>query len=580
MGIAQDLIDQANALVAQRAELERTWDFISRLLMPHPDRRWRRGTVSNDRDALEGWAAGSKVSERARLIYDITGIIALERLTTGMISLITPDSEKWQGLQQDDPFGAVMDDAQTEWAEAVRDYLFTVRYDPRSGWALANQAAIRSAAALGTGAYIIEEVEGANGGTAAQIPYRATNLPLSDNYLTVNGQGFHDQNYRFMSLEARVAATLFNGNLSPQAMKMANDPQQWSTRIQILHYVGERKEKGPLSGVQTNMPIASIYVEMATKHEISHGGFGYWPIIVYNWNQMTDSPYGESAAMLVMSEVAAAQVMAKNTILASQQHIKPPVGTTDDGAMNRPNLNPGAINFGALDAQGNPKIKPLTTGADPRLSQVVLDASRQQIKDGLYTSLWQILIQNPNMTATEAMIRANEKGELLGPIGARIQHGLARLTDAELTILSQKDAFNPRSPLAVPQKMQGKKLTTKFASPLERLRRSQELIGIQQTVGIAASLFQADQSVMDNLDSDEIIRVSREITGAPAKILRHRDEVEQIREQRAQQQQLAAAQQVADVAKTGAEAAAAGVPAVQGLSDILAQYGAGQGAPA
>ena len=84
---------------------------------------------------------------------------------------------------------------------------------------------------------------------------------------------------------------------------------------------------------------------------------------------------------------------------------------------------------------------------------MVLDASRQQIKDGLYTSLWQILIQNPNMTATEAMIRANEKGELLGPIGARIQHGLARLTDAEITILSQKDAFNPRSPLAVPQNL-------------------------------------------------------------------------------------------------------------------------------
>jgi Bacteriophage head to tail connecting protein len=575
MGFARDLIDQANALVQQRSTLESTWENIAKLLFVHPDRKFRRGNVSSDRDALEGWATGSKTSERARFIYDTTGIMALERLATGLISLITPDNEKWQGLKIDDPFGYEMSDEETIWGERQRDYLLNVRYDPRSGWALANQAAIRSAAAIGTGAYIIEESMGKNGASATQVPWMCTNLPLSDNYLTINGQGFHDQNYRYFSLSYRAAAQMFDGKLSPKAMAMANDPVNCLKQITMLHYVGERQETGPLSSPDRKSPVTSCYTEIDTEHEVRHGGFGYWPVIVYNWNQMTNSPYGESATMLVMAEVMAANVLAKNSLLSAQQHTRPPIATMDDSSMNRPNLNPGAINFGGLDAQGNLKIKPITTGANPQLSQLVLDASRTQIKEGLYSNLWQILIQNPNMTATEAMIRANEKGELLGPIGTRIQHGLARLTDAELAILVSKGAWGKQSPLAPPPSMQLRNVSTRFSSPLDRLRRSGEMVGIQQTLGVAASLAQADPTVMDELDTEAIISITREITGAPAKIKRTKDAVAAIRDKRAQGEQMQQAQQMADIAKTGAQAAQAGVSAMGPVGDILAQSGIG-----
>lgn len=573
MGIAQDIIDQAQSLMQQRSQLETTWENIARLMFVAPDRRFRRGAISSDRDAMEGWATGSKVAERGRFIYDITGVTALERLSTGLISLCTPDNEKWQGLKVDDPFGYQMNDEENIWAERQRDYLFSVRYDPRSGWVLANQAAVRSAAALGTGMYIIEEAFGANGGSAAQVPYTCTNLPLSDNYLTINGQGFHDQNFRFLSMSYRAAAMLFNGQLSSKAMGYAADPQMCNRMIQILHYVGERQEVGPLSSAKSNSPVVSIYVELETKHEIKHGGFGYWPVIVYNWNQMANSPYGESAAMMVMAEVAGTNILAKNALLAAQQHTRPPIATVDDSMTNRPNLNPGAINYGGMDANGNLKIKPISTGHNPQLSQMVLDASRNQVKEGLYSNLWQYLIQNPNMTATEAMIRANEKGEILGPIGTRIQHGLARLTDAELAILRDKGAWDKGSPLAPPQSLQTRNISVKFSSPLDRLRRSNEMVGIQQTLGVAASLAQADPTIMDELDGGQIIAITREITGAPAAIKRPADAVAALRAQRQKAQQLQQMQQMADVAKTGAQAAQAGVPAIQQLGDIL------QGAP-
>lgn len=576
MGLARDIIDQAQNEVTRRAPLERTWELIANLVFLHPDRRFRRGSISTDRDAMEGWATGSKVAERAAKIYDITGITAAERLTTGMISITTPDNEKWQGLKADDPFGYELNDAELRWAESVRDYLFAVRYDPRSGWSLAHQASIRSIVTLGTGAYIIEEGFGKNRANPVQVPWTCTNLPMSDNYFTVNGQGFHDQDYRFITMSYRAAAGLFGDQLSKDALAKANNKDKCNDNIQLIHYVGERQDNGPLASLGDNMPVASVYIEQETEHIVRRGGFGYWPIVVNTWNQMTSAPYGESPVMMVLAEIASAQVLAKNTLLAAQQHTRPPIGRVDDSSMGRPNLNPGADNIGALDAQGNLKMKPIFTTSNPQLSQVVLEGSRGVVKEGMYTNLWQILINNPDMTATEALIRANEKGELMGPVGTRIQHGLSRLTDAELTILAQKGAFAESSPLAYPQSLGGRSITVKFQSPLDRLRRGNEVVAIQQTLGMASALVQSDPTnpVFDNFDGDEIVAVTREIAGAPSRILRKKEDRDALRDQRSQQNQIAAAQQMADVAKTGAEAAAKGVPAIQGLGDILGQYAA------
>lgn len=585
MGIAEDIINQAQTLVTERQELERTWENICRMMFLSPDRQFRRGSISGSRDQLEGWITGSKVAEKSRLIYDITGVIGLERMTAGLVSLLTPDNEKWENIKIDDPFGYKMTDAETKWADMQRDYLFTVRYDPRSGWALANQAAMASAAALGTGMYVLEESYGSRNASAAQIPYTCTNLPLSDNYLTVNGQGFHDQDYRFLAMTARNAAIMFPQGLSAKTLSYANDPKQCHRMIQFIHYIGERQESGPNKNAYASNEatpgnynkhsrVVSCYIEVDAKSEVKHGGFSYWPVIVYNWKQMTASPYGESAAMLVMAEVASANILAKNALLSAQQQTRPAIATMDDATMGRPNLNPAAINFGALDKNGNLKLKPISIAGNPQLSQYILEASRGQIEKGLYTNLWQVMMQDKNKTATQSLIEANEKGELLGPIGTRIQSGLARLTDGELQILSDKGAWSsPNSPLLPPESLNKRTTQSKFASPLDRLRRSGELVGIQRTMEIVLPLADVDPEIMDNYDTDEIAILTREITGAPSRIIRDKEKRDGLREGRAQQKQMAAAGEAAKIAKDGADALAKVAPQQNNIGELLGKFG-------
>lgn len=572
-----DLIDVSNRLINERVEWDKVWEQCARLVLPMSDREFRRGGTSySSREAIDGWAAGPRSVDKLAERFDITAIVAAERLATGLLSLVTPDNEKWMNLGISDPLGAVEPtDEETRWLERQRDYLMSTMYTPATGWNQANGGAMRSMVVYGTGLYFLEEAWGKRGQSDVAVPYTFTPLPLSENYLTVDGQNEIDQNYRRFRMSARSAGTLFGTGLSAKVQAMAQDPQQWHQQIEFLHWVGYRKEAGLRADPMRRSPVESVYVEVLERHEIRRGGFNYFPIIPYHWNQAPNSPYGESPVMMVMAEVKGVNVLAKNTLLSAQQLTRPPIGTSDDGTISRPNLNPGAINYGALTADGRLKIAPIITAQNPSLVSTLLEASRNQIKEGLYTNLWQILIQNPQMTATEALIRANEKGELLGPIGTKIQAGLSAMTDATLTILEGKGAWQPGAALAPPQTLMGRNVKSRFNSPLDRMRRAGELIGIQRTLEVVGPLAQIDPGVLDNFDTDEIVKLAQEINGAPKKILRKPEDVGQIRQQRDQQiqaQQALAAAQQAGQAATGLTK---GAPAIQGVMDMM-QQGAAQ----
>lgn len=568
----QELIDASSALITERQEFDRIWGVISRLVLPLNTGSFSMGVAGpNDaRQAVEGWAAGPKSVDELGQRFDTTALVALDRLATGILSLTTPDSEKWQGLGITDDIGGTGEptDEEKRWLERQRDYLFNVRYNPLSGWAPANQAAIRSMCAYGTGLYLLEEAYGARGKNDVTVPFRSSPLPLSENYLTVDGQGMFDQDFRRFSLSARQLAGLFGESCSAKTLELANDPKRAHQQVQVLHYIGFRKEKGYSKDPMRASPVCSQYMEVNEKNWLRHGGFSYWPVIGYHWNQVPHSAYGESPVMLLLAEIKIANIHGKNELLASQQFTRPPVAMFDDANMAKPNFNPGAINHNALDANGRLKIQAMITARDPGLVQQIRMASQATIKEGLYTNLWQILVNNPKMTATEALIRSNEKGELLGPVGTKIQAGLSALTEAELTILMGKGAWAPGAILEPPQSMAGREPIPQFTSPLDRIRRSSELLGMRQTVEMAGVLADAGKvAALDKIDEDAVLDITQEVTGAPRRMFRSDEAIAKLRSDRAQQQQIA---QMTEAARAAGEAGNEAIPAIDKAQKMMA----------
>lgn len=575
----QERIDVSNRLITERTEWDAIWSAMARLVLPMQDREFRRGASdAGSREAVEGWAAGPKSVDRVAERFDITALIAADRLATGLMSLVTPDSEKWMNLGITDMLGPVeASDAEKRWLEQQRDYLFGVRYNALTGWQLANSAAMRAMVVFGTGLYFLEEAYGSHGKNDVQVPYRFSALPLSENYLTVDGQGQLDGDYRRFRMSARQAAQRFGTGLSAKTQALASDPKKWHQQVEFLHHIGYRQETGAQSDPTRKSLVESIYIEVAEKHQVRAGGFNYWPVFSYNWNPVPYSPYGESPVMLVLAEIKGSNILAKHALLSAQQLTSPPIATMDDASVAKPNLNPRAINYGMIDAQGRLKMQPILTAQNPSLVSEVLNASRDQIKEGLYTNLWQVLLQNPKMTATEALIRANEKGELLGPIGTKVQDALAKLTDAELTILEGKGAWRPGAALEPPASLANRDVRPAFNSPLDRLRRSGELIGIQRTLEVLTPLAQFKPEVLDRIDEDAIVELAQEINGAPRKMLRTPEGVAAIREQRAQAGQIQQLQQGAEAVGAAGEAAQKAVPGAQMVNDLMQKAGIGAG---
>ena len=224
-----------------------------------------------------------------------------------------------------------------------------------------------------------------------------------------------------------------------------------------------------------------------------------------------------------------------------------------------------------MDAQGRPLVVPLQTGARLDISEGMLNKEREVINDAFWVTLFRILVDQPQMTATEALIRAQEKGQLLAPaVGRQQSEMLGPQIHREFHILGRQGYLPPLPQLLV--EAEGD-YEISYESPATRFQRSEELVGIQRTLEMAAPFAQMDPSVLGIFKADEVIRLAAEINGAPADILRtpeEMDEIHQAQQQQAQQQQmLEAMTQVAPAAKDLAQAqSAAGaqpaLPAVAG----------------
>jgi hypothetical protein len=174
------------------------------------------------------------------------------------------------------------------------------------------------------------------------------------------------------------------------------------------------------------------------------------------------------------------------------------------------------------------------------------------------------------MTATEALLRAQEKGALLAPtMGRQQSEMLGPLIEREIDILARAGQLPPMPPQLAER---GGEIRIVYESPLNRLQRADEGVGILRTLESVAPLASADPSVMLIFDGPEIVRTLWEINGAPAKLLRSPEDVEALKAQQQQAAQMqniiAAAPQAASAAKdlaTAAQTAGNIPPALPGI---------------
>jgi len=541
------LIDELQTLTTQR--IAQGWDKYWRDCMKFalPQDVSYDQLLTGSISTVTATISQPTASKNSKHLYDQTSLWAIERLTAGLISLKTPESSHWHGLDLDDPFGSETTLDEEAFYDKVTRYLFKVRSNPVTGFWQTHKAAVRSTAAMGDGFFFIEEQFG-----NIRVPWTYEFVPLGECYRTVDMKGQTLRFFRYRKLTAEQIVRRWPKTASAKVKAAADDPKKRHTTYPVAHAVVPRDDalRGQNIGVM-GAQWMGVFMEVDTSTALQETGYYEMPYIGHAWNQMSSRAYSEGPLALALAEIKSLNEMAKNELISSQQAVRPPLASYGDN-MTRINLNAGAVNAGLINGDGKLLVQPIMTHGRPDFAQQVLETRRNNVREMLYLNLWQVLIESPNMTATEAMLRAQEKGDLLGPVGISFNASLSQMVDRELSILGRKGAFEPESPLAAPETLVDKDIAPYFTAPLDRMRNMDEVVGAQRTVAGMMEVAAFDPSIMKRLDVDAYAELMRKGNGAPASLFRDDDDM---KKEAASQEQMQQLQQVLELAKQGGDAA-------------------------
>ena len=266
--------------------------------------------------------------------------------------------------------------------------------------------------------------------------------------------------------------------------------------------------------------------------------------------------------MIVLADNSQLQEMQRSSTLAGHLSGEPAMATMDDNLFGEGttdlDLRPSALNAGWLDTNGNLKAKPIVTGFNFPLTQEMMGQKREIINDAHFITLFQILVETPEMTATEALLRAQEKGMLIAPmVGRQQSEGVGRIIEREIDILDMQESLPEPPGVLIEAKGE---YEIEYASMATRLQREEEVQGILATYADLAMLREADETVVEILDTVDAGRFIAKARGVPDHLVRDEQAfMERLAAMQEAAQQDAAMQSLPDMAKAAKDASDAGI---------------------
>lgn len=529
---ADEILMQQSQLESKRANFDSHWREVAERVLPNQNEF--QGNNQTE---------GAKRNEK---IFDSTAVMALDRAASAIDSLVTPSSQYYHRLDPEDD--DLMEDQEVRlWLDELNRALFRMRYKPEANFASQAHECYISLMAFGTDTMYTDDVPG--------IGARYKACPMSEMYLAENQHGIVDLVHRKFPMTARAAFQKW-GNKLPPAILRANEKDPF-TKFDFIHCVKPNKDTDSRRKDYRGMPISSYYIAIEGRTVLSEGGYRVMPYSVGRHVTAPREVYGRSPAMQVLADIKMLNEMEKTIIRAAHKIVDPPLLLYGDGILSSFNARPNALNYGGVDDQGRQLVIPMKTGSNLPIAMEMTEQKRKAINDAFYVTLFQILVENPRMTATEAMIRAQEKGQLLAPtVGRQQSEWLGAVIDRDIDIIMANGMIRPPPDSLIEA---GGGIKVDYTSPLSRLRRAEDGVAIMRTLEQLAPLANLKPEVLDIFDDDAIGREIANINGVPAKIIRSVDAVAAIREERLKAQQAAVemeqAEKMANVARNGAKAA-------------------------
>lgn len=528
--------------MSERGTLEAHWEEIARRVLPS-----YAGSFTGRGVTTEG-------EKRTEDMVDATAALALPKFAAALESMLTPRNQMWHRLRALDK-SLARNRTVNVYFDEVTEALFRYRYAPMANFASQAHENYIGLGAFGTGAMYVDRLQ-----WFKEKGLRYRSIHLSEVVFLTNHQGIVDTALRRFDLTARNAVQKFtrpNGttDLPPEIVEAAQDQAKAENKFWFIHCVEPRSEADgydPQRVDHKGMRFASRYVSETGWAVVEDGGHNTFPYPISRHVVAPGETYGRSPAMLVLPSIKVLNEEKKTVLKQGHRTVDPVLLAHDDGALDAFSLKPGSMNYGGVNAEGRPLVHTLPVG-NIMIGKDLMDDERAVINDAFLVTLFQILVDSPQKTATEVLEMTREKGILMSPtMGRQQSEFLGPMIEREIDVLAMQGLL-PQKP-AILQEFDAE-YETIYDSPLSRAQRAENASGFLRWMDNAMNYVKmtGDPRPLDFANWDVAQPELADIMAVPARWVNDLQQVAALRAQRSQasqdQQMIEAAPAVAGLVK-------------------------------
>ena len=519
---AQSVLDHFNRLKQDRGVYDVAWQDIRELVRP------------NTVEFLRNTVPGQVRTEKA---YDSTAIQSCQELGAWMYASLTPASERWMAIELEDMREYGDDPELIEWLELVTDALLHQYANDATDFNGAICESFLDIPAFGTCVFNQEWNWDENA-----LCFKTQ--PLADCFFEENNYHRVDSLYRRLKMTTRQMLREFGLESLPLQVR---DNKNATKQFDVIHAVHPRDERTQYKLDSANMPFASLWVCELSGTILRESGYSSFPYHVPRWTKIAGEPYGRGPGIQCLPDIKMVNRMMFVILKAGQLAIHPPLQVPSDGFLLPIKTHPGAL---LMKEPGTENIEPLKFEGNLPIGLEIVEQTREAIRRCFFVDVLKSLpAKKERQSAFEVSQMVDQNLRLMGAMLGRIQtEMLTPMIRRTYELLKQHDMMPPP-----PSHIRGAKMAIRYVSPAALAQRGAKLDQMSRFLNGLLPLAQMKPDVIDALNTDGWVRVLAEATHAPTAILNTAEEMETIRQRRAEEQLAMAAKEAIEPASKAAK---------------------------
>lgn len=365
-------------------------------------------------------------------------------------------------------------------------------------------------------------------------------------YVTQDITGKTNRRIRKFQLTPDQADERFDKNKFSTVLKKAVKDNT-RTKYWFVEIIEKRKHRDESKIDAINMPIASRYYEVGGEdHYLEEGGYPSWPLMVWRFETLGNSPYGYGPTRVLKKKILRANNVDATILRANHKAVDAPI-QAPAGLRGKVNTNPGDttwlenMNEHIVDGPRQGKL----AAGDKELDRV-----QQSIKDGYKVSYFMLLFDNEDKdrTAYEVHEVKSEKATVTGSTIGKFVSEALELILSRIDQIGIDSGRIPEVPEEFIDKYGGAEIKFEFLGPLAQLQKQQVNInGIMQSLEASRGVLEIDADARLHINTGEVLRKIWTTYDA-ADSLNKQEDVDEMLQQRAaamkQQKQVEQLEQV------------------------------------